>query len=228
MAKIYWAGDSTIKNNTYATYPQTGIGQALPYYLKRNIEVCNFAENGRSTRSFIDEGRLDLIKNLIRQGDFLFMSFGHNDAKSEDPLRYTAPYEDYQNNLKQMIDMAREKGAYPVLITPLYRRLFDDQGQVVCNSHLDYPAAMQQLAEREAVPCLDLCGHSYDLIGRYGVEKSKDLFMNFVAGQYENYPDGLADNTHLRFEGAVLFAGVIAGELKRLGGVYEELVGPAV
>lgn len=228
MAKIYWAGDSTIKNNTYATYPQTGIGQALPYYLKADIEVCNFAENGRSTKSFIDEGRLGLINNLIQKNDFLFISFGHNDEKSEDPLRYTTPYGSYQDNLKLMIDTARQKGAYPVLITPLYRRLFDENGQLIRGSHLEYPEAMQALAERESVPCVDLCGLSYDLIAGFGPEKSKDFFMNFAAGQYDNYPDGSADNTHLRFEGAVMCAGLIAGALKRLGGVYRELTGPAV
>lgn len=224
MTKIYWAGDSTIKNNTYATYPQTGIGQVLPYYLKQDIEVCNFAENGRSTKSFIDEGRFEQIRQLIQKDDFLFLSFGHNDEKEEDPLRYTKPFGTYQENLKAMADAGRQKGAYPVLITPIYRRLFDENGSLITGSHGEYPEAMKELAVRESVPCLDLCRITYELIAGQGDEKSKEWFMNFGPGLYENYPEGIEDNTHLRFAGAALFAGAIAGSLAELGGVYGRLV----
>lgn len=224
MAKIYWAGDSTIKTNNYQTYPQTGMGQVLPYFLKPEVEICSFAENGRSTKSFIDEGRLAQINRLIGRDDFLFMSFGHNDEKVDDPCRYTEPFGSYQENLTVMIETARAKGAYPVLLTPLYRRRFDENGNLEENGHLEYPAAMRQLAVQKDVPCIDLCRLSFERIAAAGDAKSKQWFMVFESGMYENYPEGASDNTHLRFEGAAAFAKLIAAELSTLGGQYRNLV----
>ena len=88
MARIYYAADSIVAQKNIFTYPETGIGQMLPLYLKRTVYVQNHAENGRSTKSFIDESRLAAIYNDIRQGDFLFIQFGHNDEKAADPNRY--------------------------------------------------------------------------------------------------------------------------------------------
>ncbi|MBQ2886519.1 MAG: GDSL family lipase, partial [Alphaproteobacteria bacterium] len=119
-AKIYWAGDSTVKENTFISYPQTGIGQVLRLYLKRNVHVFDYAENGRSTKSFIAEGRLDLIDSQIKEGDFLFIQFGHNDEKEYDKDRYTTPYGTYTENLMKFVEVARKHNAHPVFITSLY------------------------------------------------------------------------------------------------------------
>lgn len=224
MARIYYAADSTVAQNTYLSYPQTGIGQALPLFLKREHIVQNHAVNGRSTKSFIDQGRLAAIYNDLRAGDFLFIQFGHNDEKKEDPDRYCAPYGDYQGNLEKYINVARNRKAHPVLITPLYRRKFNEDGTLVEGSHGEYPDAMKQLGERLSVPVIDLCELSRQLLQKTGDQNSKQWFMNFPAGLYENYPDGNEDNTHLRFEGAIKFAGIIAGELKKLGGIYADLL----
>ncbi|MBE5950107.1 MAG: rhamnogalacturonan acetylesterase [Lachnospiraceae bacterium] len=224
MARIYYAADSTVAQNTYLSYPQTGIGQALPLYLKREHIVQNHAVNGRSTKSFIDQGRLASIYNDLREGDFLFIQFGHNDEKKEDPDRYCAPYGDYQVNLEKYINVARNRKAYPVLITPLYRRKFDENGILTEGTHGEYPAAMKELGTRLNVPVIDLCELSRQLLIETGDENSKQWFMNFPAGLYWNYPDGKDDNTHLRYEGAIKFAGVIAGELKKLGGIYADLL----
>ena len=86
MTTIFWAGDSTVKQNSIATYPQTGIGQVFDRYVKRyQVQIENYAENGRSTKQFIDEGRLATIYDRIHAGDFLFVQFGHNDEKASDP-----------------------------------------------------------------------------------------------------------------------------------------------
>ena len=119
MNTIYWAGDSTVQTNDYTTYPQNGIGQIFPIFLKEEYRVENHAKNGRSTKSFMDEGRLAAIDEKIEEGDFLFIQFGHNDEKDEDPSRYTTPFGTFQENLKIYIETARKHGAYPVLITPL-------------------------------------------------------------------------------------------------------------
>lgn len=223
MARIYYAADSIVAQKNVFTYPETGIGQMLPLYLKRTVYLQNHAENGRSTKSFIDESRLAAIYNDIRQGDFLFIQFGHNDEKQADPNRYTEAYGDYQINLEKFVNVARNRGAHPVLITPLCRRQFDEGGTLL-DTHGEYPEAMRQLAKRLDVPLIDLCTLSYNAVSKAGDAASKKWFMNFPAGLYSNYPNGKEDNSHLRPEGAIYFAGMIAKELEKLGGIYADLL----
>lgn len=223
MARIYYAADSIVAQKNIFTYPETGIGQMLPLYLKRSVFVQNHAENGRSTKSFIDESRLAAIYNNIREGDFLFIQFGHNDEKQADPSRYTEAFGDYQTNLEKFVTVARNRKANPVFITPLCRRQFNENG-ILQDTHGNYPEAMRQLATRLEVPLIDLCTLSFDTVSKEGDEASKKWFMNFPAGMYENYPNGKEDNSHLRPEGAMFFAGIIAKELKKLGGIYADLL----
>ena len=223
MTRIYYAADSIVAQKNIYTYPETGIGQMLPLYLKRTVRIQNHAENGRSTKSFIDESRLASIYQDIREGDFLFIQFGHNDEKQADPNRYTEAFGDYQANLEKFVNVARNRKAYPVLITPLCRRQFDENG-LLQETHGDYPEAMRCLANRLDVPLIDLSALSFAVVSNAGDEASKKWFMNFSAGEYPNYPDGKEDNTHLRPDGAMLFAGIIAKELKKLGGIYADLL----
>ncbi len=223
MTHIYYAADSIVAQKNVFTYPETGIGQMLPLYLKRSVHLLNHAENGRSTKSFIDESRLATIYNELREGDFFFIQFGHNDEKQADPNRYTEAYGDYQINLEKFINVARNRNAHPVLITPLCRRQFDENGTLL-DTHGEYPEAMRQVAERLNVPLIDLCTLSFEAVSRAGDEASKKWFMNFSGGLYDNYPQGKEDNSHLRPEGAIYFAGLIAGELKKLGGIYADLL----
>lgn len=223
MPKIYWAGDSTVKSNDIKTYPQTGIGQVFSLYVKKGIQIENHAENGRSTKSFIDESRLPAIYDSITVGDFFFIQFGHNDEKIMDPSRYTEPFSEYMENLGKFIAVARNKNAYPVLITPLERRCFTD-GRLGIGEHTDYVAAMKQTAEKLQVPLIDLYSMSRMELKKAGKEKSKYWYMNLEPGEFSKHPEGQEDNTHLRYEGAVLFAGCIARGLQALGGVYGDLL----
>jgi lysophospholipase L1-like esterase len=222
---IYWAGDSTVKDNKFTSYPQTGLGQGLRLFMKPEVEIVNHAENGRSTKSFIDEARLAHIYNALRRDDFLFIQFGHNDAKVEDPSRFTEAYGEYQENLERFVNVARNRNAYPVLITPLCRRWYDDEGTLKENIHGDYPAALKAVALKLGVPIVDLYEMSQTYLKEIGEVKSRRLFMQLPQGEYDNYPEGLDDNTHLTYDGAVLFARCIADGLKQLGGIYEELLG---
>ena len=222
--RIFWAGDSTVKQNDYTCFPQTGMGQAFALFIKRNIRIENYAQNGRSTKSFIEEGRLAAIDKKIEKGDFLFIQFGHNDEKT-DEARHTDAFTDYQENLIKFIDIAKNHGAYPVLITSLYRRLFNEDGKtLVDNTHLNYPQAMILLGEKLNIPVIDLCEKSKKLIELAGYEVSKEWFNHVPAGKYPNFPDGKLDNSHLRYEGAYRFSMLIAEELKQLGGVYNGLL----
>lgn len=221
--RIFWAGDSTVKRNTIETYPQTGIGQALYLYLKEDVTIYNYAENGRSTKSFIQEGRLDQIAAEIGENDFLFIQFGHNDQK-EDEERHTDAYGEYQENLKKFIELAKKKKAKAVLITPLYRRHFDENGKILDHVHFDYPDAMKAVAKECSVVYIDLSEKSKCLFTQYGDEATKKWFMHLQPGEYQAYPKGSIDNTHLKQEGAVIMAGLVAEGLAQLGGEYQQLL----
>lgn len=224
MNKIFWAGDSTVQNNDVTTYPQTGIGQVFPMYVKEGVFVLNHARNGRSTKSFIDEGRLCAIDKEIGEDDFLFIQFGHNDEKAEDPSRYTEPFSTYIENLEAYIGVARTHKAHPVLITPVERRFFDDGRKLMESRHTDYAAAMKQAGRKHNVPVVDLFTMSRKALEDAGEEESRKWHMVFDAGTYVNYPDGKQDNTHLRYDGALMYAGFIAKALRELGGIYAGLV----
>lgn len=224
MATIYWAADSTVQYNDITTYPQTGIGQVFHLFLKPGVKVENHAKNGRSTRDFIDESRLAVIYDKITEGDFLFIQFGHNDEKKENPARYTEPFSDYMINLEKFVNAARNKKALPVLITPLERRCFLDETTLGLGEHGDYVAAMKQTAKNLDVPLIDLNALSRAELTRVGAEASKDWYMHIPEGKYPYHMEGLADNTHLKYAGAVVYGGCIARGLKELGGVYKDLL----
>lgn len=224
MNKIFWAADSTVQNNDVTTYPQTGIGQVFSMYVREGVFILNYAKNGRSTKSFIDEGRLDAIEREIGEGDFLFIQFGHNDEKKYDPTRYTEPFSDYIENLEKFIDVAEKHGAKPVLITPIERRIFDKNGKLEESKHTDYVAAMKQTAQKNNVPVIDLFTMSREALERTGEEQSRRWHMFFDAGIYENYSEGSDDNTHLRYEGALMYAGFVAKGLCGLGDGYADLI----
>lgn len=221
--KIFLAGDSTVKQNDISSYPQTGIGQGLALYVKKDIQIRNFAENGRSTKSFIDENRLDMIEEEIQKGDMLFIQFGHNDEKPDEE-RHTDPDTTFKDNLRKFIAVARNVEAYPVLITPLYRRIFVSEHELVKDTHGEYPRAIKEVGEELGVPVIDLCEISREFIEKSGDTATKKYFMHLAENEYPNYPEGKKDNTHLKYEGAVEFAGMIASELNKLSGIYADIL----
>ncbi|MFD2706515.1 rhamnogalacturonan acetylesterase [Salibacterium lacus] len=209
---IYVAGDSTASYYEKARAPRMGWAQVLDRMFDKKIEVHNEAAPGRSSKSFIDEGRLDEILAEIEKRDYLFIQFGHNDSKSDDPDRYTDPDTTYKSYLKEYIDGAREKGAIPVLLTPVERRGFTVDGEAK-RSHGNYPSAMKELGLEEDVPVIDMTGKSMALYNEVGPEDSKDLFMWLEPGEHSNYPDGSEDNTHFQEKGAVQIAKLVAEEV---------------
>ena len=211
MATVHYIGDSTVARNNIHSYPQTGMSQGLGLYLKEAVTIRSYAKNGRSTKSFLDEGRFVPVEQAMRAGDFLFIQFGHNDEK-EDPARHTDPETTFTENLLLFIRTARERGATPVLITPIARRLFDGEGKFLPGSHGAYPDAMRRLAKAEHVALVDLTAATESYLASLGDEPSKLLFM---------WPK---DNTHLKPEGAVTMAGFLAEGLRKLGGEYAELL----
>jgi lysophospholipase L1-like esterase len=204
---LYIAGDSTAAQKYADAAPETGWGMALPFFLTEGTAVANQALNGRSSKSFVDEGHLAYILDAIQPGDILLAQFGHNDEKIEDPTRYTEPWTTYQDYLRQYIAGARERGASPVLATSVERRSFDDAGNAV-TTHGEYPASMRALAEAEGVPLLDIQALSIALWQELGVEESKRYF-NWTATE--------EDNTHFSPTGAIAVARLVGRQLLERG-----------
>lgn len=223
MTTIFWAGDSTVKQNGIATYPQTGMGQVFDRYTAPfQVLIDNCAENGRSTKSFIDEGRLDDIDARIREGDFLFIQFGHNDEKVNDLSRYTDPDGAFRENLARFACVARKHAATPVLITPLTR--FNYRDPAAAFRHDQWAAAIRETAADLNVALIDLTAMSEQLVDEMGQEAQTRLYMNLPAGRYAAYPEGLKDNTHLQPMGAMVFGGLVARGLLMLGEPYAGLL----
>ena len=211
MTKVFYIGDSTVQFNRIDTYPQTGMSQVLPIFTREGIAVCPHGKNGRSTKSFLEEGLFEPVDQQMEAGDFLLIQFGHNDEKA-DPARHTDPFSSYQENLRFFIREAREKGAYPVLVTPIARRLFDGDGRFQPGSHGQYPEAMRQLGKEEKVPVADLTALTEAFLAGLGDEASRPLFV---------WP---VDNTHLKYDGAVTMVRFLCRELERFGPPYSDLL----
>lgn len=212
MERIIYLGDSTVTYNHIATWPQTGLSQGLLLYLKDDVFVRSFAVNGRSTKSFIDQGRLAQADAYIQSGDFVFIQFGHNDEKMSDPLRYTEPFTTYEDNLIRFARMALGHGALPVIISPIARRLFDEKGRFLPGSHGQYPAAAKEAAEKIGVPFIDMTTVTEAYLAGLGDFASRPLYV---------YPK---DNSHLQMQGAVAMAGFLADGLLSLGSPYADLL----
>src|SRR6186997_493982 len=122
---IFLAGNSTCAAKEPDKRPETGWGEMLGQHFKDGkVRIENRAMNGRSTKSFISEGRWQAIIDEVKKGDYVFVQFGHNDESKDKGERYTPP-EDYRKNLVRFISEVRSKGGFPVLLTPVMRRRFD-------------------------------------------------------------------------------------------------------
>lgn len=199
---IYTIGDSTMSDKPNPEEnPERGWCQLLPSFLNENARVKNFAVNGRSTRSFIAEKRWDTVYDQLQKGDYVFIQFGHNDQKENDPERYTNAHTSYRNNLMKFVNESREKGAIPILFTPIVRRNFNEAGTLV-DTHSFYPLQVRLVAKELNVPLIDLQYATEKLVESYGFEASKKLYLHFQPNEISMYPEGKEDDTHLSLLGA--------------------------
>lgn len=210
---VFLAGDSTVASYPASRAPLTGWGQVLERFFTDSVVVKNEAVSGRSSKSFIDEGRLNAIFNAIRPGDYLMVQFAHNDEKNTDPKRYTEPQTSFKAYLTQYVDGARERGAHPILVTPMHRRGFWADGTIRF-THGEYPNAILELADELHVPVIDLHRKSQALFEAVGSTGTKRLFLWLDKGEHPNYPDGYEDNTHFSEYGAVELARLVVEGLR--------------
>ncbi|HXF99811.1 MAG TPA: DUF4350 domain-containing protein [Bacteroidota bacterium] len=212
---LFLVGDSTVAEKPVIGNPERGWGQFLPALFMPGTLVENHARNGRSTRSFLEESRWELVLGRLRPGDYVMIQFGHNDAKQDDPKRYAAPRGAYRENLLRFVRDVRSKRAYPILITPVCRRRFDSNGNFY-DVHGEYPEVVREVGRREAVPVLDLHRRSFELFSRLGEEQTKELFLWVAPGVFSAIPGGKQDNTHFNSRGALAIARLVAEELREL------------
>src|SRR3954470_6493640 len=185
---VYLAGDSTMAQKAFDKRPETGWGEYLQIQFdSAKVRIENHAQNGRSTKSFIDEGLWQAIANKLKKGDYVFIEFGHNDEKKEDPKRFADARTDYRNNLIRFIDEVRSKNANPVLLTPVVRRRFDEKNEFF-DTHGEYPAVVREVAATYKVPLIDMQRRSEALLRKLGVENSKKLYLILRKGENPNFP----------------------------------------
>lgn len=239
QVRILTIGDSTMadydEEKRSGENEMRGWAQMLPTFVKDNVTVDNRAKNGRSSKSFYYEFWEELRESL-KPGDYVFIQFGHNDEKADGEdtdsddkkARGTSAWGQYQEYLTRYVNESREKGAIPILMTPVVRRLFDDNNKDIIgkglhnltdiapdDSTMNYPLAMRSLARKLSVPLVDMTVLTEDLVKEYGAEKSKEIIY------------AKNDNTHLKAMGGVLFAGLAVRDLLRQGILTDYLHIPA-
>ena len=212
---VYLASDSTVQ--TYDSYwkPQAGWGQMINKFFTDDVKIDNRAIGGRSSRSFISEGRLDVILSEIKPGDYLLLQWGHNDATYTRPERYVSEA-DFPAYIKMYVDGVRQRGATPVLVTPVARRSFDTATGIFNISFGGYRQKMMELSQSMKVPLIDLGLKSKLFLDNFGAEGSKSIFLHVPAGIYGAFPNGSADDTHYQEFGAIQMARLVSEGVKEL------------
>jgi len=233
---IFIIGDSTAAKKDLSTgSPERGWGMALQCYFTDPIRVDNHAVNGRSSLSFINEGRWDKVLSLIRPGDYVIIQFGHNDEKPKAD-RHTDPGSTFDYNLAKYVRETREKGGIPILMNCVVRRNYtlkvdqkkDDEslrnttfkdapkvieGDTLVDTHGLYRVAPRDVAQRMNVHFIDANKITHDLETSLGKEGSKKLHMWYKPGEHPALPKGRQDNTHYNIWGAHQVAKLLADAL---------------
>lgn len=209
---IHMIGDSTMSVKDTNAYPETGWGMPFSIFFDETVKVINHAKNGRSTRTFIEEGRWDVVMKDLSEGDFVLIQFGHND-EVQTKKSATKP-DEFRANLEKYISDSRGKGATPILLTPIARRKYDESGKLV-DTHQEFANIVRETAKSNKVYLIDLDLISRELLTKLGVEQSKMLYNHIASDIHPNYPAGIEDNTHFSEYGARVMAQLAFAELKK-------------
>ena len=233
--KIYLIGDSTVANYALEEdydqkrYPLFGWGQVFQDFFvpdslqafahllgdTRPITIDDRAKGGRSTRTFFQEGRWSAVYKDLQVGDVVMMQFGHNDGSKNHPERYV-DLQGYKEFLRLFVHQTREKGAIPILMTPVARNYPWKDGALQ-NVHGDYPQAVKEVAAELDVKLIDLNTLSMTYFSSKGQDYvTQHYFMNLPAGKYAAYPEGQKDNTHFQEAGARVIAQLVFNAMKGL------------
>jgi len=212
ITTIYMAGDSTMAIKEVKDEPETGWGVPFAIFFDDSVNVVNHAKNGRSTRTFIEEGRWAEIVDALQPGDYVIIQFGHNDESEQKVDRYTTP-DQYKANLTRFIEETRTLGAQPILLSPITRRHFNAEGKIE-PTHSYAPLSIE-VAEETGVEFIDMESITRDYFQAMGDAESAVRFMHIPPDTHPNYPNGIRDNTHTNHLGAREVAQLFLAELKK-------------
>lgn len=235
VTTIYLIGDSTVADysleENYQTkkFPQVGWGQVFqPFFQKdslklvsnilgsaKEVKIDDRAKGGRSTRTFFQEGRWASVYKSLQKGDVVMMQFGHNDGAVDKTERYVN-IEGYKEFLRLFINQTKEKGATPIILTPVARNYPWKDGKL-SNVHGDYPQAAIDVAKELNIKYIDLNQLSMNFFSSKGQEfVTANYFMNFEAGKFSAFPEGQKDNTHFQTAGGTEVAKLVFNAMKKL------------
>ena len=211
VATVFTIGDSTMANkDTEGGKQERGWGMMLQeFFDPQYVMIDNHAVNGRSSLSFINEGRWDRVLKLLHPGDYVVIQFGHNDEKPQ-PDRHTEPGSSFDANLERFVNETRQQGGIPILMNAVVRRNFAETIDSLIDTHGLYRTVPRQVAERLHVPFVDANRITHDLEQSLGREGSKRLHMWFQPGEHPSEPNGKQDNTHYNIYGARTVASLLA------------------
>ena len=228
---VYIIGDSTAaeKNNPLGN-PERGWGMMLQGCFTEDVIVSNHAVNGRSSKSFRDEGRWQKILESLKPGDYVIIQFGHNDSKP-DVERHTDPNTTFAENLERYALETKTKGAVPILMSPVARRCFyklpdriiDDEklrtvaygdeqtnSDTLVDTHGAYRWVARRVAQKLKVCYIDANAITSQIEQRHGVVGSRKLHVWLKPGECASIPQGRKDNTHYNIYGAFTVANALA------------------
>ena len=214
---IYVIGDSTVQDYSSGYYPRKGWGQVLQYFFDADVKVINKGAGGTSALSFYRD-LWGPVRDALQPGDYVLIQFGINDANS-DPLRHTDPFTTFQDYLTSFVNETMAKGAHPVLVATLRRNAWNtDIPPTLYPAYHDYPVATRQLAATLNVPLIDLDEMTKPLMESLGPDYTGPfMYMNILAGEYPNYPNGTADDVHFQEMGAIEMARLVVERIGSLG-----------
>lgn len=202
---LFLLGDSTVCDQPGEPY--NSWGQMLPRFLKPGVAVANHGESGETYRDSLARRRLDKILSAMQPGDTVLMQFGHNDQKQIKEGK-GGPFTTYQDEIRAHVDAIRAHGGTPVILSPMERRRFDDNGRIV-PSLSDYADAARQSAQQLKVAFVDLNAMSKPFYEALGPELSQRAFA-------EREP-GRVDNTHHNNYGSYELAQAVLTGLRKAG-----------
>jgi pectinesterase len=194
--RIVLVGDSTVTDDS-------GWGAGFRHLAADGVEVVNLAANGRSSKSYIDEGRWK--DALARRGNYYLIQFGHNDEPGKGPERETDPATTFRANIVRYVEDARGIGATPVLITSLVRRIYNEDG-TIRTTQTAYVEAVRAIAREMKVPLVDL--HA---ISRADAEQAGDDVWADLSPRDDK---GAVDRTHLNAKGGDVVGRMVADAVR--------------
>ncbi len=234
---LFLVSDSTVQYYEECFFPQTGWGQVLcnefigsENLVEHEADNCSYPQarvyelpeiiienrsiGGRSSRSFIEEGKFEEIVNVLDENDYMMVQFGHNDSTLTRPERYVSS-EDFHIYIQKYIDVCKEKAAQCILVTPVARRNCADTEHFEI-SFKEYRDVMISMAGEQNLPLIDLGRVSTEYLNSIGSEESKKLYLHAKKGEYPNgdYSEGVSDDTHLSEYGAKIYAHMVSDLIK--------------